>query len=269
MSALFSSPPTPPSPIATAGAQTASNVSTAVANAFLNNTTQVTPTGSLNYDQTSTYSFNDPLNGVTYNIPRFTATQTLSPNEQAIQTQGEGAKLNMAQLANSQSARLGNLLGNDLNLANAPTAGNAASFGNIPQAATTFGQNTDYNQARSHVEDALFQRLQPQTTRALDNLEQRLADQGIRYGSGAYHSAMDDYNRQINDLRLGVTQAGAAEQQQAYLQDLGRGTFSNAALAQQVAQAQAAFNAANTGRQNYLTEQYAARNQPINENTAL
>jgi hypothetical protein len=111
--------------------------------------------------------------------------------------------------------------------------------------------------------------LQPQTTRALDNLEQRLADQGIRYGSGAYHSAMDDYNRQLNDLRLGVTQAGAAEQQQAYLQDLGRGTFSNAALAQQVAQAQAAFNAANTGRQNYLTEQYAARNQPINEITAL
>jgi hypothetical protein len=114
MSALFSSPPTPPSPIATAGAQTASNVSTAVANAFLNNTNQVTPTGNLNYDQTSTYSFNDLLNGVTYNIPRFTATQTLSPNEQAIQTQGEGAKLNMAQLANSQSARLGNLLSNDI-----------------------------------------------------------------------------------------------------------------------------------------------------------
>jgi hypothetical protein len=269
MSFLFPDPPTPPSPIATAGAQTASNVSTAVANAFLNNTNQVTPTGSLTYNPTSTYSFPDPLTGVSYDIPRFTATQNLSPNEQAIQTQSEGAKLNLAQLANTQSGRLGNLLSSSINLANAPATGNAGALSAVPQAATSFGGNTDYNAARAHVEDALFRRLQPQTSRELGNLEQRLADQGIRYGSSGYHSAMDDYNRQINDLRLGVTQAGAAEQQQAYLQDLGRGTFSNAGLAQQMAQAQAAFNAANTSRQNYLTEQYALRNQPINEVTAL
>jgi hypothetical protein len=46
MSSLFSSAPEPPNPLVTAGAQTAGNVSTAIANAFLQNTNQVTPQGS-------------------------------------------------------------------------------------------------------------------------------------------------------------------------------------------------------------------------------
>ena len=155
------------------------------------------------------------------------------------------------------------------------------------------------------------------------NIEQRLADQGIRYGSAAYTSAMDDYNRQANDARLGVTAAGGQEQQrmmdmaaqragfenaaqqQEYMQQYGRGTFANeaqkqqfqellqsgqfenqaqrdqfmqeaargefknAALAQQVAQAQSKFNAQNMARNQYMSEQYALRNQPINEISAL
>ena len=63
--------------------------------------------------------------------------------------------------------------------------------------------------------NALFQRLNPQLDRSRSRVEQRLADQGIRYGSSAYGSALDDYNREANDLRLGVTAAGSAEQQQA------------------------------------------------------
>ena len=43
-------------------------------------------------------------------------------------------------------------------------------------------------------------------------IEQRLSDQGIRYGSTAYTQAMDDYNRQSNDMRLAVTAAGGQEQ---------------------------------------------------------
>ena len=269
MPSLFATPPTPPSPIATAGAQTATNIGTGVANAWLNNTNQVTPTGSLTYDQTGTHTYNDPLTGAAYDIPRFTATQTLSPQEQEILNKTEGAKVNLADLAQTQSGRLNALLGHDLDLSGAPAAGAASDISGIPAAATTFGDNTDYNLARSHVEDALTKRLQPQQDRSRNQLEQRLADQGIRYGSPAYASAMDDYNRGLTDQRLAVTQAGAAEQQQAYTQDLGRGTFKNAALQQQVSAAQAKVNAANTARQNYLTEAYAKRNQPVNEITAL
>jgi hypothetical protein len=268
MSGLFSSPPTPPSPTATAGAQTANNVSTALANTFLNNTNQTTPQGSLRYDQTDTYTFNDPNTGAQYNIPRFTATQTLSPEEQKIFEQSEAAKYNLANLANSQSGRLGSLLGTNMSLGGAPGAGDPNSL-NLGTAVRSFGDDEDYNRARSHVEDALFQRLQPQLQRDANSLEQRLADQGIRYGSPAYNAAYQPYNQRVNDARLAVTQAGAAEQQQAFGQAAQRAMFGNAGLAQQVAQQQQYLNAQNLARQNYLTEQYALRNQPINEITAL
>jgi hypothetical protein len=122
--------------------------------------------------------------------------------------------------------------------------------------------NTDYNQARSHVEDALFQRLNPQLDRSRAAIEQKLADQGIRYGADAYRNALGDYSREANDLRLDIIAKGAAEQQQAFTQSLARGQFG-------LAQQQALFNAQNAGRSQYLTEQYALRNQPINEVTAL
>jgi hypothetical protein len=268
MSGLFSSPPTPPSPLATAGAQTATNVGTALANTFLNNYNQNTPQGSLTYDQTGNYTFNDPYTGAQFDIPRFTQTQTLSPAEQKIFEQSEAAKYNLANLANTQSGKLGSLLGTNISLNGAPIAGDPNSL-NLGTAVRSFGDDEDYNRARTHVEDALFQRLQPQLQRASNSLEQRLADQGIRYGSPAYNAAFDPYNRQVNDARLAITQAGAAEQQQAYNQAMQRAVFGNAGLAQQIAQQQQFINAQNYARQNYLTEQYALRNQPINEITAL
>ena len=67
--------PTPPNPYATAAAQTGTNVVDGVANAFLNNVNQITPSGNLTYDVTGNYGWTDPSTGQTYNIPRFTATQ--------------------------------------------------------------------------------------------------------------------------------------------------------------------------------------------------
>src|SRR6187399_471001 len=72
-------PPQPPNPYQTAAAQTGTNVGTGVANAFLNNVNQVTPQGNLSYDVSGNYSWTDPVTGQTYNIPRFTATQTQTP----------------------------------------------------------------------------------------------------------------------------------------------------------------------------------------------
>src|SRR6476659_57353 len=93
-------PPQPPNPYQTAAAQTGTNVSTGVANAFLNNVNQNTPQGSLNYDVTSNYNWTDPSTGQTYTIPRFTATQTLSPAQRALQTQNEATQLNLATMGN-------------------------------------------------------------------------------------------------------------------------------------------------------------------------
>jgi hypothetical protein len=225
------SAPTPPNPVDTARASESTNVGSGVANAWLNNTNQVTPYGNLTYGQTGTYKWNDPYTGAQYDIPQFTATQTLSPQQQAILDQNQGAQLNLATLARTQSGRIGDLLSSNLDLSSAPAAGTAADL--MPDSPNSL-----------KVENALFGRLNPQLDRQRSQIEQRLADQGIRYGSQAYTSAMDDYNRQANDLRLGVTTQGAQE-------------------------AQAIYNAKNTTRAQWLAEQYANRNQPINEITAL
>lgn len=402
--------PTPPNPIATAAGQTSTNVSTAVANAFLNNANQLTPDGELRYDPTGSYGWTDPVSGASYNIPRFTATQILSPNQQEIKGYNTETQKNLAWTGEQVSEKLGQHLSqNNLSLDGAPAAGDPNSL-NTPQASTSFGYagdlrrnlgytgfqqsqfgdvglpqfgfstdvgsqqhgfgpagditrsygpQDDFSSDRGRVEEALYGRLQPQLEKDRSRLEQQLADQGIRYGSQAYNDAMDNYNRQSTDARLAVTAQGGQEQQrmmdmaaqragfqnaaqqQAYTQAQGRGTFANqaqatdfaqnqsrgefankaqelafkemqargefantaqqqqfqqtlqggtfenqaqkdafqqealkgefenAGLAQQLQQRQAQLGAQNTARGNYLTEQTALRNQPINEVSAL
>jgi hypothetical protein len=108
-------PPSPPNPIATAAAQTGTNVSTAVANSYLNNVNQNTPDGSLSYEVTGNYNWTDPVSGQTYNIPRFTSNQTLSPMGQAIKGQTDQTKFNLAQMGNQQSGRVSSLLSTPFN----------------------------------------------------------------------------------------------------------------------------------------------------------
>ena len=117
-------PPTPPNPYQTAAAQTGTNVSTGVANAFLNNVNQNTPEGSLRYDVTGNYSWTDPSTGHTYNIPTFTTTQSLSPQQQAIKAQNDATKITWPAWRNTQSARVSGLLSTPFN----PTGGAPARW---------------------------------------------------------------------------------------------------------------------------------------------
>ena len=290
------SAPTPPDPYATASAATSTNVATAIANANLGNVNQVTPQGNLDFSNSGTYDFTDPVSGANYSIPQFTATQTLTPQGEATLNQSQGAQLNLASLANMSSAQLQQLLGSPINLSNVPSAGDPSLLTNLgaPQygIAPSGQQQTTYDNSqgtiqRANVENSLFQRMQPQNQLALSHLQSQLSDQGIKYGSPAYTAAMDNYNRGINDQMLGITAQGGQEQQlQASLaQNLAQfqntaqtNMFQqaatqtqayNAALAQQQAQAESLFNAQQTARSQALTEQYALRDQPINEISSL
>ena len=316
--------PTPPNPYQTAAAQTGTNVATGVANTFLQNVNQNTPEGSLRYDVTGDYSWKDPSTGHTYSIPRFTSTQSLTPSGQQLQSQNEATKLSLAQMAGSQANRASNLLGTPFAPGgSAPEGGDPnifydnfgtmsydqggpiqREFGDAGDITRSYGAG-DFSQDRQNVEDSLMARMNPQLARERSSVEQRLADQGIRYGSQAYASAMDDYNRQANDARFAaVGQAGSEQQrmmemaaqragfqnsaqQQAYDQAMGRGSFANQAQTQQNAQNaaqagfynaamaqhagvdQSIFNAQNAARNQYMQEQYAQRNQPLNEIAAL
>jgi len=352
MGSLFDSPD-PPNPIYTAAAQTGSNVSTAVANANLNNVNQVTPYGSLTYNQTGNYSWADPTTGATYQIPQFTATQSQSMYPAETTNQSQQAQLALATLGKEQALRMYHQFQNPLSLAGAPAFGNPDTLSYAPQAQTGFGaagdptagfgsagqigstfaaapdiqssyqHGDDFSADRQRIEAGLMERLNPSLEIERNKYEQQLADQGIRYGSPAYENAMRNYSIQANDARLGVIGQGGQEQQrlsemsrlagefankgqqqayeqargrgefgnlaqqQAYEQMFGRsqffnsaqqqkfsqealrGQFSNAALAQNFGQASSAFNATNAARQQYLNEQFALRNQPINEISAL
>src|SRR6187399_92500 len=291
-------PPQPPNPYQTAAAQTGTNVGTGVANAFLNNVNQVTPQGNLSYDVTGNYSWTDPSTGSTYQIPRFTATQTQTPMARDIEAQNNASKLTLARTGATQAGKVEGILNTPFDpSSSAPDAGDASGIMDVGQAKTSFdpgwditrsyGPQDNFSADRQRVEDAMMARLNPQLQKDRAGIEQRLADQGIRYGSQAYASAMDDYNRQSTDARFAaIGQAGDeqarlnqmaqaqgsfqnAAQAQGYQQNQGLASFENAGLAQQLAQQQSGFNAQNAQRNQYMQEQYQQRNQPLNEITSL
>ena len=255
-----------------------------MSNAFLGNVNQITPDGTLNYEQSGSYKWADPYTGQSYDIPRFTATQTLSPQQQAIKAQTDAAELNLGRLANSQSGRLNDVLGTPFSLGGLPQGGNAANitspqyqqFAGGPQLQTqvdgvgpvTNSYGTEYGANVQAVQDALMSRLQPSLDRDRQALEQRLANQGIQIGSAAYQAAMDDYGRTSNDARTstllaagqeqsrlaGLAQAQAqfqnSAQQQTYDQMMGRAGLANSANQQM-------FDNQNrvTGQNNQLQDQ--------------
>jgi hypothetical protein len=299
LSNLFGDQPAPPNPLVTAGAQTASNINTAVSGAYLNNMNQVTPTGNLNYDVTGNYDFRDPLTGASYSIPRFTATQTQTPTGQATTAANERTSLNLANTGEASSNRIGSILGTNFadTLAGAPGTGDinwmhksGAAGGNIADVGgltRDYGPADNFSEDRKRIEESMYQRMNPQLEQDRGRLEQQLADQGLQPGTEAYDRAYDALARQTTDARLAITAKGGEEQQRlndmaaqratfqnsaqrdAFTQAASRAQFSNAAEAQNFARASSLFDAQNRLRDKWLQEQYALRGQPISEISAL
>lgn len=183
-----SSPPSPPDPKQTSAAQTGSSVSTAIANAMMGNVNQNTPDGSLNYSQSGSYKFTDPYTNQSYNVPTFTATQTLSPTAQATKDQTQAAQLNLGKIANNQSAFLNDYLGKPVDL-------NTATEDKVDQLGRA--------------------RLDPQFAQQQQQTQTDLINRGIREGSPAYTAAMNNFNYGKNDaynqLYLNGRSQGAQE----------------------------------------------------------
>lgn len=167
------SAPAAPNPKETASASTSTNVGTAVANAYLGNVNQKTPDGSLSYAQTGSYKWSDPYTGKTYDIPTFTATQTLSPQQQAIKGQSDAASLNLGRIANEQTGFLRNYLNKPVDLSNEATEARLMALGR--------------------------KRLDPLIKQRDEELRTRLANQGIKAGSDAYSREMTTQNQSEND----------------------------------------------------------------------
>lgn len=129
--------PKAPDPGEVAAGQTATNVGTAVANNTLNKVNQFTPYGNLTYTQGPITKWTDPQSEKTYDLPSWTATQTLSPTGQKLFDSQSAAQQNLADIGRDQSAKIGDLLNKPLDLSKAPAVttpqlqGQLASGGKI------------------------------------------------------------------------------------------------------------------------------------------
>jgi hypothetical protein len=158
----------------------------------MGNVNQVGPNGSLTYSQSGSYDFTDPYTGQSYALPQFTATTSLSPQQQAIYDQQQGTELGMASTANNQMKFLGDYLGKNRQ-----------------------GPQGD-DASRQRIEQAMFDRMAPQMAASRSSQETRLANQGIGIGSRAYSAAQDDIGRTENDARLATILAGGQEQSRQF-----------------------------------------------------
>jgi Chaperone of endosialidase len=168
-----SSGPRPPDPQQTAAAQTGTNIGTAIANSQMGMVNQVTPDGTLTYSQSGTYEYKDPYTGKVYNLPKTTATTSLSEMGTQIKGQNDQTQLNMAQTGNQQSAFLKDYLGTPWNPDTAEIEGRLMELGS--------------------------QRLDPRFAREEDQMRTRLANQGVTAGSEAWNREMGQLGETKND----------------------------------------------------------------------
>lgn len=183
------SSPKPTPPRETSAAATGTNVSTAIANAYMQNMNEVTPDGTKTFNQTGTRQVKDPYTGQTYDVPTFGVTQTLSPQQQAIKGQNDRASLNLSTLGADLSGSLGKQLTGNFSMGNEETEARLFDLGR--------------------------KRLDPLMAQRDEDLRTRLANQGIKAGSAAYDREMGLMGQQQNDAynQLLLTGRGQASQE--------------------------------------------------------
>lgn len=184
------STPKAPDPQETANAQAGMNRDTALTQAQLNMTNQVTPYGNLTYNQTGTSKFKDSQ-GNWVETPTYTATQTLSPQQQKILNQTQGANLNLGTIANERSRFLKNYLKQPFDVDSA---------------------------TEDKINELGSARLDPRFAKQQDQMRTQLISSGIRPGSAAYTAAMNDFEQSRNDAynQLALTGRQQAFQEASY-----------------------------------------------------
>jgi len=179
------STPKAPDPQETANAQAGMNRDTAITQQQLNMVNQQGPYGSLNYAQTGTNKFKN-AQGQWVETPAYTATTTLSPEQQAILNQTQAANLNLGTIANERSSFLKDYLAQPFNV-------NAATEAKINELGSA--------------------RLDPRFAKQQDQMRTQLISSGIRPGTAAYTAAMNDFEQSRNDA---YNQLALTGRQQAF-----------------------------------------------------
>ena len=196
------SPPVPVAPDYTALAEKTSqgNLNLARMGLAANRVNQQTPFGGLSYSQTGTDSYGNPT---------YTATQTMSPEQQNLynkQTGLQGSNFDLASsLSNVAQSGIGNVQ-NSINQGGVDTSKLA---------------QTGINPGETYS-DAIMRRLQPQIQMEKGQFDAQMANQGVAPGTEAYNNAKRQFDQTQNDkltsAQVGGFQTGLAANQQGFNQ---------------------------------------------------
>jgi hypothetical protein len=306
--------PPPPDYAAMARQTAAGNLDAARSASAANRINQFTPYGSLQYTQNPTKTLDskayqsalnswraggregnepDPSQYMAFNPDAgWTATQTLSPDQQKLLDYQNQTSIGLGELAGQGLGYVQDMLNTPFDtsrLAEMRSNVGQENFtraGNAPNLQTSIGQNVGM-EGWDRASDLMMQRLDPQLQRQQEQQDAKLAAQGIPIGSEAYTRAKQDLAMQQNDLRTQAQLQAQNVQQNLFGQELQAGQFGNQALMNQNAtqlqnlgfnnqQIQQFFanqmanaNLSNQARQQGLSEQAYLRNEPLNTLNAV
>jgi len=235
-------PPPAPDPYAVAAAQGSENRETAIANQELNMINQQTPYGSLRYDFIGNSAAGNP---------RYSATQTLSPDQQLLYNLDIQGQRRYGELANQQLGAVSNLLAQPID------------FGQL-------GPRPEINEdTRQQVYQSIVDRARPEFDRREDALRTRLANMGFTDpDSEAYQAELRNFGTNLNDFELAAQQNALGQATQLYSAEQAQRNAALNELAQERAiplnELTALFSGAQVTPANYVnTPQGGANPAPL------
>lgn len=226
--------PAPPDYAAAAKQQGEANVNSAVATNVMGRLNQVTPDGSLTYQDAGSYTLPDGTK-----VPLQTMVTALSPGQQKLYDQNQQMSQQLNELGLSGIDYVGQTVNKPFDL------------GGLAELPKELAGSQDYGAQRDMVTEAMMARMRPEMDRRAESMRTRLANQGLAPGSEAYNRDAFNLGQQENDALLAAILAGGTEQSRMQSMDLN------------------AANYARGARQQGLQEQSFLRNDPLNTLNAL
>lgn len=274
----------------TVNAQTGTNINTAKTNAKFGYVGSITPYGETKLKKTGTTKYTDPYTGETYKVPKFSEKVKLTEEGQKQFDLQQGTITNLLNLANTQSAQLGDYLSTPFKLGDF-NFGADLGVGTYQPGESLDSQvysGDPLTLGNDATEARLFElgsaRLDPKFEQEKASLQSDLLSRGIREGTAAWNAAMGNFNQGKNDAynelllsgrgqaaneMMAEWQAGLTGQGQTFNQLLQSRGLGMQEQGQQFTQALADRQRLLAEREQQTGEAFAERSQPINEIAAL
>lgn len=199
--------------------------------------------------------------------------ETLTPEGQALFDQQMRLSQSYGDIAERGLGRLGQAFNSEFDTSVLPTVQNPNTGVFEPVDLSSLPEVGDYVMDRQRVEQALFDRLNPQLDRQRQQREEELLLRGQGMGGAAWRTAQEDLARNEAEGRLGAILG--AGQEQSRLFDMAT-TNRNRALAEILSKTQTdrqgvqnLYGLQEANRQRALQEALALRQLPLNEINAL